>query len=65
MKKGIQYSHYCGTELMEIINSIHLCMEFIDEDKKEAIKWGKYAKDMVNKLRDKISELDKINLMNY
>jgi hypothetical protein len=65
MKKGIQYSHYCGTELMEIISGVHLCMEWIEEDKDEAINWGKYVKKMAEQLRDKIAELDKINEMNY
>ncbi len=66
MKKGIQYSHYCGTELMEIISGIHLCMEYTKENNTdEAIKWGDYTKSMAEKLRDKIAELDKINEMNY
>ena len=65
MKKGIQYSHYCGTELMEIINGIHLCMDLIESDKAEGVKWGNYAKEMTERLRDKIAELDQINEMQY
>jgi hypothetical protein len=65
MKKGIQYSHYCGTELMELISSINLCMELVDENRKESEDWGKYALQMVSKLRDKIAELDKLNDMDY
>jgi hypothetical protein len=65
MKKGIQYSHYCGTELMEIISGIQLCMDFMDTDKDEAKNWGNYVKEITGKLRDKIAELDKINEMNY
>lgn len=65
MKKGIQYSHYCGTELTEIISAVDLCMDYMDSDKDEAIKWGNYAKKMTEKLRDKIAELDKLNNMDY
>lgn len=65
MKKGIQYSHYCGTELQEIVCGIDLCMDFADEDREQVIKWGKYVKDMAQKLRDKIAELDKLNEMDY
>ncbi len=50
---------------MEIINGIHLCMEFMDTDKDEAKNWGNYVKEITGKLRDKIAELDKINGMNY
>jgi hypothetical protein len=65
MKKGIQYSHYCGTELMELISSINLCMELVETDKEESVKWGKYAIKMTENLRNKIAELDKINGMIY
>lgn len=65
MKKGIQYSHYCGTELMELISSINLCMELMDEDRNESINWGNYAKEITEKLRNKIAELDIINQMEY
>jgi len=27
MKKGIQYSHYCGTELLELVSSIRMSMD--------------------------------------
>lgn len=64
-KKGIQYSHYCGTELQEIVCGIDLCMDFSDEDRDESIKWGKYVKDITQRLRDKIAELDILNEMNY
>jgi hypothetical protein len=65
MKKGIQYSHYCGTELMELVSSIQLTIETMDEDKTEAKQWGKYALKQVSQLRDKIAELDKLNQMQY
>ncbi len=65
MKKGIEYSHYCGTELLELINSINLTMELADEDRTQSIKWGKYALKTVNELREKIAELDKLNNMKY
>jgi hypothetical protein len=66
MKKGIEYSHYCGLELLELISAIHLCMEYMKEgDQKEAENWGNYTKKMAEELRNKIAELDKINEMNY
>lgn len=65
MNKGVQYSHYCGTELLEIVSAIRLLMELVDEDREESIKWGQYALDMTNKLRIKISDLDVLNEMKY
>ncbi len=65
MKKGIEYSHYCGSELLELVSSIRLSMDLADENKEEAKEWGQYALNMVSKLRDKIAELDKLNNMNY
>lgn len=66
MKKGIQYSHYCGTQLMELISSISLCIDLIKEDNKEdAIKWCIYAQNMTEQLTKKISDLDNINNMNF
>lgn len=65
MKKGIQYSHYCGTELLELVSSIRLSMNLAEENLEESKKMGKYALEMVNKLRDKIAELDKLNEMEY
>lgn len=65
MKKGIQYSHYCGTELLELVSSIRLSMDLVDENKEESKEWGEYALKMVAKLRDKIAELDKLNGMDY
>lgn len=65
MKKGIEYSHYCGTELMDLISSIKLCMKLVDTDRTESKKWGEHAIKTVQSLRDKIAELDKLNDMNY
>tara|TARA_R110000751_G_C13427834_1_gene441167 strand:+ start:275 stop:472 length:198 start_codon:yes stop_codon:yes gene_type:complete len=65
MTKGIQYSHYCGTELLELVSSIRLSMDLVDENRKESKEWGEYALQMVSKLGDKIAELDKINGMDY
>lgn len=63
MKEGTQYSHYCGTELNEILCLIRSAMNHID-DKPEASKDILIqAKKEVRKLRDKISELDVINNM--
>ena len=65
MKKGIQYSHYCGAELLELVSSIRLSMELIDENRNESKEWGEYALKIVSQLRDKIAELDKLNDMKY
>jgi hypothetical protein len=65
MKKGIQYSHYCGTELLELVSSIRLSMDLVDENREESKEWGEYALQMVSKLRGKIAELDKLNGMDY
>lgn len=65
MKKGIEYSHYCGTELLELVSSIRLSIDFLEEDKKSSKEWSEYALTMVSKLRDKIAELDKLNNMKY
>ena len=65
MKKGIQYSHYCGTELLELVSSIRLSIDLVDENKEESKEWGEYALKMVSQLRDKIAELDKLNGMDY
>ena len=65
MKKGVQYSHYCGLELLEIINSIHLSMDLVDENREKSIEWAKYALKMTSQLRDKIAELDILNKMEY
>jgi hypothetical protein len=40
-------------------------MNLADENLEESKKMGKYALEMVNKLRDKIAELDKLNEMEY
>jgi len=65
MKKGIQYSHYCGTELLELVSSVHLCMDLVDENREESKEWGQYALKMIQQLRDKIAELDQLNGMEY
>jgi hypothetical protein len=65
MKKGIQYSHYCGTELQELLDSIWLSLELVDENREESKEWGNRALKMVAQLRDKIAELDKLNGMEY
>jgi len=65
MEKGIQYSHYCGTELLELVSSIRLSLDLVDENREESKEWGEYALKMVTQLRDKIAELDKLNGMDY
>lgn len=62
MKKGEQYSHYCGTELNDIMSSISLCMKLEGEEREE---WGNHAKQRLKDLRNKIAELDKINEFKY
>ena len=61
MKKGIQYSHYCGTELLELVSSIRLSLELVDENRDESKQWGEYALKIVSQLADKIAELDKLS----
>lgn len=65
MKKGVQYSHYCGTELLELVSSIRLSMALVDENREKSKEWGEYALKMVSQLRNKIAELDKLNGMDY
>jgi hypothetical protein len=66
MKKGIQYSHYCGTELQELCSYHWLAQNSINKEQyKEAQEFIKIAQDMTEKLRNKIVELDKLNEMNY
>lgn len=66
MKKGIQYSHYCGTELLELVCSIRLSMELADEgNMQESKEWAERALKMTSDLRDKIAELDILNEMDY
>jgi len=70
MKKGIQYSHYIGGDLMEIQNSIDLAFDknrsdYLQGEQATAEYWEKYVKERISQLRDKIAELDKLNEMNY
>ena len=64
--KNIQYSHYCGTELQNLIDLIWLANEMNKDGETEnvAIKLEEIKKD-IESLRVKISDLDKINEMNY
>lgn len=64
MKKGVQYSHYCGTELLELVSSIRLSMDLVDENRKESKEWSEYALKMVSKLRDKILSNGELNEQN-
>ncbi len=66
MKKGVQYSHYCGTELQEISSAIYLSISFAKEGNiEDAETWSKYAQEMTTSLRNKIAELDILNGMTY
>jgi hypothetical protein len=50
---------------MELVSTIRLSMELVDENRLESIEWGERALSMVSQLRDKIAELDKLNEMDY
>ena len=65
-KKEVQYSHYCGTELQNLIDSIWLANEMNKDGESEnvAVKLIEIKKD-VESLRKKISDLDIINEMKY
>jgi hypothetical protein len=68
MKQGIQYSHYVGGDLMEIINGIDLASdknlsEYMEGEQADNEYWMNYVKSKVNELRLKIYELDRINNM--
>jgi len=70
MKKGIQYSHYIGGDLMEIQSGIELAFDknkadYLQGEQATAEYWEKYVKERISQLRDKIAELDKLNEMNY
>lgn len=65
MKKGIQYSHYCGTELLELVSCIRLSMDLVDDNRDESVEWGERALKMVAQLREKIVALDNLNEMIY
>lgn len=66
MKKGIQYSHYCGTETVNSLSLICLIKE--DIKKGETDSANKYLDELkkdIEKLYKKIQELDVINEMQY
>ena len=65
MKKGIQYSHYCGTELQDLCSSIRLSVKLIDTDIENSKEWANHALKVVKDLAKKISQLDEINNMDY
>lgn len=66
MKKGIQYSHYCGTELLELTSFLWLAKDDVSKNNLDsAIEQINIAMDEVLKLRNKIAELDKLNEMDY
>ena len=53
MKKGIQYSHYCGTELQDLCSSIRLANKLIDTDAEGSKKWTNHALKVVKELTKK------------
>lgn len=66
MKKGVQYSHYVGGDLMEIQSAIdnatcgNLSDYFTGEEATQEY-WAEYAKRRITELRNKIAQLDQIN----
>jgi hypothetical protein len=66
MIKGIQYSHYCGTELLEI-NSYNWLVKYYIQ--KNNLDLAEHFTNLLNieleKLRIKISDLDILNEMKY
>ena len=70
MKKGIQYSHYVGGDLLEIQSAIDLALDknlatYMEGEEATSEYWETYVKNKVSSLRDKIAKLDKINQMEY
>lgn len=66
MKKGIQYSHYCGTEILEGLSLIWLIKDDIkNNDIESANKYLDDLKKDIENLYKKIGELDMINEMKY
>jgi hypothetical protein len=68
MKKGTQYSHYVGGDLLEIICGLDMALDknlasYMEGEEASNDYWVKYVKDRVNELRIKIGELDSINKM--
>ena len=61
-KKGKQYSHYCGTELCNLIDLVWLAKEMTKDGETEnvLIKLEEIRKD-IESLRVKISDLDGVN----
>lgn len=66
MKKGIQYSHYCGTELTELCCGIWLTKDDLkNNDIKSAMANLDDLQLLVTCLTERIAELDKINKMKF
>jgi hypothetical protein len=67
MKKGIQYSHYCGTELVDLSAYIRLAEKLMKDKEleRESIAMLKHASERLDALTRRIARLDKINEMDY
>ncbi len=70
MKKGVQYSHYIGGDLMEIQSGIDLALDkdlhtYMEGEEASNEYWANYVKKKVSDLRDKIADLDRINELNF
>ena len=66
MKKGVQYSHYIGGDLMEIQAAIDLALDkdlhtYMEGEEASNEYWANYVRKRVTDLRDKIAHLDRIN----
>lgn len=66
MKKGIQYSHYCGTPQTNLCCYHRMAMDALnDGDIEEAKTMLENAMEHQKKLRIMISDLDILNEMDY
>lgn len=64
-KKGHQYSHYCGAQLLNILCCSDLIIDLIDSNPGDAKMWAAEAKKDIEILRNKIAALDILNKMKY
>lgn len=69
-KKGVQYSHYLGSLMLEIQSSADMATdpklaEYMEGEQANPEFWARRLKEKVTELRNKIAELDRINGMEY
>ena len=66
----MQYSHYIGGYLSEILSAIDLSnddnlSQYMDGEEATKKYWEEYGKQKVSELRDLIGHLDELNEMKY